>query len=765
MVRDKTGERGNTSRKLMDRTGAIPIRNVHTGESGGMIREAFGGLCALSLITMMLTCSAMAQVSAQSPYRPQRQSGTSARSTSSDRRTQTGTSAQARQRRPGTSTRSTSSVQRTQTATSAQARQRQTGARTASRSRGTGRAGGPGGRGGGAGSSVTGGEKGRFAAYKEHPVKYPKISDGGKKIVKLEAENLAINKFLQQLSLATGWSILPTKEVKGNVTGWLSNISVSDALKLLQIYGYYYEKKGNILFIMTLDEYFLREYGTMVKEEFTIKHASLSDVTTVLSSFQSEGGKMITDPRTGKLVVIDTKDNLKYMKEVVASLDVKLEPVTFRPKYALAMDLIQQIELMLSERGSAQVDVRTNMLTVMDVPERIERIRELIAELDVDLAKETFQVNFALPSDVRSMIDQVLPPESILTAVDERTRKISVRGVPESIEEARQIVEDFDKKLKQVSIQAYIMTANVQRVRELGLQWEYLEDPEGAIAAGFVPGDLGNVNFSVGSLLGGRSSIDSDHVSAVISALATDSDTEILANPRVLVDDGQMATFKNVTREPYQDSAYSTGYQGGGGETQPSYRYTVPMQVKFIDVGTTLDVTPRINESGYVEMNISAKDSTADMRSILSGGSTTTVPVETENSVITRVMVRSGETIVIGGLRVDSASKEVDKIPFLGDIPLIGHLFKSTERQTADRELLIFIRPEIVEEQDTAEAQLLQDFERDLRKEVLDSYLKPFDLGGDQRPLIRKRGLSVGENVDVPPFVPRYRRRRPDDEE
>jgi len=187
--------------------------------------------------------------------------------------------------------------------------------------------------------------------------------------------------------------------------------------------------------------------------------------------------------------------------------------------------------------------------------------------------------------------------------------------------------------------------------------------------------------------------------------------------------------------------------------------------VKFIPVGTTLDVTPRINEAGYVEMDISAKDSTAVPRVIVSGDLNTTVPVETENSVITRVMVKSGETIVIGGLRVDTASKEVEKIPFLGDIPLIGSLFRSTERETADRELLIFIRPEIVEDEVAAEAQLLQDFERDLKKEVLDSDLHPFDLGGDQMPLMRKRGLSVGDKVDAPPFVPRYRRRGPNDEE
>jgi type II secretory pathway component GspD/PulD (secretin) len=587
-------------------------------------------------------------------------------------------------------------------------------------------------------------------------VKYPKIADKGKKIVKLEAKNMSINDFLQQLWLATGWSILPSPEVKGNMTGWLSNISVSDALKILEVNGFYYEMKGNIFYVMTRDEYYLREYGDIAKEEFEVKHAKLTDVQTVLTNFMSENGKMIADPQTGKLVVIDTQDNLKYMKEVLGSLDVKLEPATFQPKYALVSDLLQFIEQVLSERGSAQTDVRLNMLTVWDLPERIERVRELVVELDVDLAEETFQVKFAQPYDVQGMLEALLPPETSLIAVDDRTRKITVQGMPESIQDARKIVEDFDKRLKQVAIHAYIMTASTQRIRELGIDWAYFDEAADLIAQGYLAENI-DVN-AMGRLLS-RSPLDNEHFSALIDILATDSDTEILASPRVVVTDGMVARFRNVTREPYQEGGYGTGYGGAsGGENQPVSRNILPMRVQFVDVGTTLDVTPYVNEDGYVEMDIIAEDSSAEMRTIKSGSLETTVPVETENQVTTTVVVRSGETIIIGGLRVDTASKDVDKIPFFGDIPVLGHLFKSTARQTSDRELLIFIRPEIVEDEDAEEAQLLQNFERDLRKEVLDSEMQPFDLGGEQRPLILKRSLS--ESGDEPPFVPRYRRRR-----
>ncbi len=763
MVLNVTDRNGNENKRSRDTAQAIARQNARAGESDRGIRAGFRGLCTLSVVMIVLAGSAVAQVMAQSPSSPQRPSGRGAQRPRSGQRATTARSSTARQptgrqsgvqRQGAQRTGARTSVSRPRAGASGQAAARRGGAAQRG-SGGAGRAGGA----GGPGPSVSGGKAGGFAAYKEHPVKYPKISDGGKKIVKLEAENMPINKFLQQLSLATGWSILPSPEVKGNLTGWLSNISVSDALKILEVNGFYYEMRGKIFYVITRDEYYLREYGTMAKEEFAVKHAKLTEVQTVLTNFMSENGKMVADPQTGKLVVIDTQDNLKFMKEVLESLDVKLEPATFQPTYAMASDLLQFIEQTLSERGSAQVDVRLNMLTVWDLPERIERVRELIAELDVDLAEETFQVKFAQPYDVQGMLQGLLPPETSIIAVDERTRKITVQGVPEAIRDARKIVEDFDKKLKQVAIHAYVMTASTQRVRELGINWEYFEETDlnRLIAAGYAPGDLGNVGFSVGSLLAGRSSIDTDHVSAIINVLATDNDTEIIANPRVTVTDGMTARFRNVTREPYQEGGYGTG-SGTTGDGQAS-RYVVPMRVQFIDVGTTLDVTPYVSEEGYVEMDIMAEESSAEIRDITSGGLTTSVPVKTENTVSTTVLVRSGETIVIGGLRIDLASKNVDKIPFLGDIPVIGHFFKSTARKTGDRELLIFIKCEIVEgEENPAEAQVLEDSDRDLRKEVLDSDMQPFDLGGDQIPLIRKHGL--GEGADVPPFVPRFRRRR-----
>lgn len=613
--------------------------------------------------------------------------------------------------------------------------------------------------GGGARATARGGDK-YFEVIKTHPIDYPQVPDEGKKILKLQAENMEVQNFLGQLSLTTGWTIMITPEVKGQVTAWLSNISVSDALKVLQINGFYYEKEGNILYVSTNDEYFLREYGELVRAELVVEHADLQDIQQVLSTLQSEAGRIISDPRTGKLVVIDTKDNIEYMKQVMESLDVKLEPKAFELKYAQAEDLLDNVEPILSERGSAQFDPRTNQILVTDVHERIKRVEAMVAKLDVETAKETFSIKYAEADDIESMLESILPDASLVT-VDERTRQVSVDTVAERLEEVRGFIEKWDKKLDQVSIEAYILTANSGRVRELGINWEYfmeIGDKDVALQRGLVDLNPLSAGYVLASPLAvGQRAVIGDAASdlaAMIDLLATDTDTEILANPRVMVNDGEIATFKNLTQEPYQESGYSYGYYGGGGGGGTSQ--VVPRGIKFIDVGTTLDVTPRINEDGWVEMEISAEDSTAVQREIESGtGFTTTVPVKTLNSVTTKVLVESGATIVIGGLRVDSASKNVDKIPFFGDIPFLGHLFKSTQRDAEDRELLIFIRPEIIEAPDAAEQEVLSQFRQNMREQVVGAVRKPFDLGGKQKPFIQRHG--VDEDGHVLPFMPKYR--------
>jgi hypothetical protein len=146
-----------------------------------------------------------------------------------------------------------------------------------------------------------------------------------------------------------------------------------------------------------------------------------------------------------------------------------------------------------------------------------------------------------------------------------------------------------------------------------------------------------------------------------------------------------------------------------GNQNQGFGPIVIPTNVEIVTVGTILKVEPRIADDGTVLMDISAEDSTAESVTIISGDRASTVPQKRENRAETQVIVNDGHTIVIGGLRSDSFEDDETRVPILGEVPLIGRLFKSTEKKRQERELLIFLTPRIVGGETMPEAKRIAD--------------------------------------------------------
>ena len=157
---------------------------------------------------------------------------------------------------------------------------------------------------------------------------------------------------------------------------------------------------------------------------------------------------------------------------------------------------------------------------------------------------------------------------------------------------------------------------------------------------------------------------------------------KLLANPRILVLDNETALFDIVTEHPYVERTITEG--------------TVTETVKFKEVGVKLEVTPHITREGMVRLHIIPEFGVFVERVTVA---TSDVPVVDTRKVNTIALVKDGQTVVIGGLRKKNASKEVNKIPFLGDLPLLGVLFRFEGEDTAVTELLVFITPRIIEQE------------------------------------------------------------------
>ncbi len=277
---------------------------------------------------------------------------------------------------------------------------------------------------------------------------------------------------------------------------------------------------------------------------------------------------------------------------------------------------------------------------------------------------------------------------------------------PENIAEVEKLLKELDVRPRQVLIEATILSATLTEGMKFGVDLNLLggvhldgsstttevggvltsaletavTSPIGQIAAGGIPGTMfetaGFTAAAGGSGL--RIGISSGNVSAFITALETVTDTTILANPKILAVNKQLGQVYIGTKIGYIDQTTQT-------------QTSTTQSVNFLDTGTKLSFRPYIGNDGYIRMDIHPKDSTGTLKA-------NNIPDEYSAELATNVLVKDGQTIVIGGLFRDVVVTSRSQIPLLGDLPLIGGLFRSTNDSTRRQEVIILLTPHIIDE-------------------------------------------------------------------
>jgi type IV pilus assembly protein PilQ len=298
----------------------------------------------------------------------------------------------------------------------------------------------------------------------------------------------------------------------------------------------------------------------------------------------------------------------------------------------------------LSKRGSAVVDTRTNTLFVQDTPSRLEEVRKLLAKIDIP-------------------VRQVMIEARIVEANETFSRNLGARfGIAEagsgrSIGSTRATIGG---ELQNTG-QAAGLVVGTPSLTGPGLQSDFRANG----LNGFSPGNFSFVLFNAAA---------TRVLSLEISALEADGKGKIIASPRVLTADQVEAVIEQGTEIPYQQATSS-------GATAVSFR----------KANLALKVKPQITPDGNVTM-------TLDVNKDQPGATTPAgVQINTKH-VKTEVLVENGGTVVIGGIYEQNERTDVTKIPLLGDLPVIGWLFKNTTYATGKTELLVFITPRIVNE-------------------------------------------------------------------
>jgi type IV pilus assembly protein PilQ len=422
----------------------------------------------------------------------------------------------------------------------------------------------------------------------------------------LNFQNVEVRAVLNVIADFTDLNIITSDTVTGNITLRLKDVPWDQALEIiLQTRGLDSRRAGNVIWIAPRDELATREKLALESQQ------QITDLEqTRTESFQ-----------------------MSYQK----AADVQ----------KLLSDPAQRI---LSKRGSAVVDARTNTLFVQDVPSRLEEVRRLIAKIDV-------------------AVRQVMIEARIVEASDTFSKSLG----------ARLGFHDFSTTGHR------ILGQNSPRYHIGG----GLDDTGGHAAGGvqggvtsFIPGSLSSNMPATGfnSFAAGQfsfilfNSAATRFLNLEISALEADGKGKIVASPRVLTADQVEALIEQGTEIPYQQATSS-------GATAVSFR----------KANLALKVKPQITPDGNIIM-------TLDVNKDQPGATTPAgVQINTKH-VKTEVLVENGGTVVIGGIYEQNDRSDITKVPFFGDLPFIGFLFKNTVTQQSKTELLVFITPRVVHE-------------------------------------------------------------------
>jgi len=472
------------------------------------------------------------------------------------------------------------------------------------------------------------------------------MREGLAKKISLDLRGMDIIDTIKFLAMKGNLNIVTSKNVKGRITLFLKNVTIGQVLDVILLTNKLAcEKKKNIITIMTEAEY-EAIYGKKYVDKrgiktIKLKYALPTKVGKVLENLKSTIGKIIMDDATGTIVLIDIPEKIEEMEKVALSLDKGL---------------------------------------VEKVPRTVSKV---------------FELKYANVKELEPKITKALSPGIGSVEIDERTNKLIIRDLPYKIKEFEELIRAFDSKTREVVIEAKIIEVTLNDDSAFGINWEEIFTAGGrsvhllnSFPFSSPSGTAGNYGkISIGTWEGGV--LDEQKSHEILTFLKSVGKIKIVSSPHIAVCNNEEAKIMVGTRQPYATSTLS----------QSDVTTTTSWNAEFVDLGVTLAVTPTINKDGFIKMHIKPEVSTLtgwfEVRDE-SGADQIKLPeVDTSNAEAT-VLVQDGRTIIIAGMIKYKNYKKERKPPYLGDVPILGSLFKSKATGTEKKELVILLTPHII---------------------------------------------------------------------
>lgn len=600
---------------------------------------------------------------------------------------------------------------------------------------------------------------------------------------KINIKNADIREFVAQVAEITGKTFVIDPRLKGDITVISSTSMDTDAiyalfLSVLRVHNFTASPSGNVIRIQqtatgkqtpgpggSLANVAPEELVTRV---IAAQNVESSELVKILRPLMPQYGGLAAVAKPNVVIVSDHADNIIRLMRIIEQIDIADEEdiVVVPLKEAWVGTMVALLEKVAPDQlgrnstGPQRIQIianeRNNSLVIRGKPKPIAEILKLIDKLDqpattigatqviylkhADAIKVTEILN-GLISD-RPATDESGASSTSIQA-DESLNAIIVRSDPGTMNEILGILDYLDVRRTQVVIEAAIVEVTLSDTSSIGVEMAAVDESGNSVPLVTTTLD-GVINALLGSIIGddgeldvltGLASLSSPafavakinpggiSFAAIVRALATSSEANLLSSPYIQTLDNQEAKIVVGNEVPFRTGSFTTT---GDGSSNP---FTT---IQREDVGLQLTVTPHVHEGSSVRLEILLEITSVVDTPIGDDGFSDVVT--SKRTIETTILAEDRQTIVLGGLIQDDITDTDKRVPLLGDIPLLGRLFRSTTKSHTKRNLLIFLRPTVIRTKEDADAITDQKYRDIWEVEITSTDANPDQLFQGDRP-------------------------------
>lgn len=544
--------------------------------------------------------------------------------------------------------------------------------------------------------------------------------------VTLSLEQTDIKHLIQWASSYIDKTIIVHPDVQGNITVIAGEpIPTADVVTvfktILQVYGYIVVETESSLKILPDSLSASSASGSLAAQTTTagedvvtrvipIKQGNVETIASKLQPFLSSAAKIAVFKDSNLLLVADRASSIRRLNEILQRIEApgNLEISVIQLDHAKAKDVLELVKSMIpglrnEESSGVQftADDRTNSLLYSGDPVQTKLIVSLIKRLDQPYAynanTQVIRLNYSKADAIAPILSGIAKSIEVRisgegsnktpTLIETSTKQnaLIITAHVKVMAELKQIIADLDRKRLQVLVEALIVEVNEEEAKDIGIEWKALIGSEG----GYAGNTALSKNLSTPELPGLGPGLTLgflrlDETSLLIRALEISSAANILSKPTIVALDNEEAEILVGENVPF-----ITGSSTGSASSTDNPFQTITRQ----DIGITLKIRPQINDSGSITLDISQK-----VESLSDAVTSTADVVTNKREIKTHVLIEHDQVLVLGGLIRDELQESTRKVPLLGDIPLIGRLFRGNSTQVLKRNLMVFIHPRILRE-------------------------------------------------------------------